>query len=77
MPYNHDLSRRRVAVHRALVAAGLPPRHLGVSAAGETQPAITTADGVAAAPNRRTEVTWTLRPIAGDGPQHLAAPRGD
>ena len=77
-PYNHDLSRRRaVAVHRALVAAGLPPRHLGVSAAGETQPAITTADDVAAAPNRRTEVTWTLRPKAGDGPQHLAAARGD
>ena len=64
-PYNHDLSRRRaIAVHRALTVAGLPPRHLGVSAAGETRPAVITANGVAAAPNRRTEVAWVLRPAA-------------
>jgi OmpA-OmpF porin, OOP family len=56
--YNTRLSLRRAdAVRSALVAKGIATERTAVTALGETEPAIPTADGVREARNRRVELT--------------------
>lgn len=55
--YNMRLSQRRAdAIKSALVAKGIPANQISVSAAGESQPLVQTADGVREAQNRRVQV---------------------
>ena len=55
--YNHDLSvERAIGVHRALSDFGIGDRSIGLSAEGETAPAIPTADGQSEPRNRRSEI---------------------
>ena len=55
--YNMDLSLRRAqAVREALIRRGLPATLIGLAAKGETEPRVTTADGVREALNRRVEI---------------------
>lgn len=56
--YNTRLSLRRAdAVRSALAAKGIASERLSVTALGETEPAVPTADGVREARNRRVELT--------------------
>jgi outer membrane protein OmpA-like peptidoglycan-associated protein len=56
--YNMALSRRRAdAVADLLAAGGVPRSALAVSAKGESQPRVPTADGVREPQNRRVEIT--------------------
>lgn len=56
--YNERLSQRRAeAVASALAAQGVPRDLIAVRWYGETQPALLTADNVAAAENRRVSIT--------------------
>lgn len=56
--YNTRLSLRRAdAVRAALAAKGIASERLSVTALGETEPAVPTADGVREARNRRVELT--------------------
>ncbi len=56
--YNTRLSLRRAdAVRSALVAKGIATERTSVTALGETEPAVPTADGVREARNRRVELT--------------------
>lgn len=56
--YNQDLSMRRAkAIKEALVERGLSSAAISVDAKGETQPVEQTADDVAAAENRRVQVS--------------------
>ncbi len=56
--YNTRLSLRRAdAVRSALVAKGIATERTAVTALGETEPAIPTADGVREGRNRRVELT--------------------
>ncbi len=56
--YNVRLSLRRAdAVRGALAARGIATERMSVTALGETEPAVPTADGVREARNRRVEVT--------------------
>lgn len=55
--YNASLSKRRAdAVRRDLVRRGVPEREIAVSAMGESQPLVPTADGVREPQNRRVEI---------------------
>lgn len=56
--YNQDLSMRRAkAIKEALVERGLSSTAISVDAKGESQPVEQTADDVAAAENRRVQVS--------------------
>jgi outer membrane protein OmpA-like peptidoglycan-associated protein len=56
--YNLALSKRRAdAVADLLAAGGVPRSALAVSAKGESQPRVPTADGVREPQNRRVEIT--------------------
>lgn len=56
--YNQDLSMRRAkAIKEALVERGLSSAAISVDAKGESQPVEQTADDVAAAENRRVQVS--------------------
>jgi outer membrane protein OmpA-like peptidoglycan-associated protein len=56
--YNMGLSQRRAnAVRDELVRDGISPQAIVVSGRGESQPLITTADGVREPQNRRAEIT--------------------
>ena len=58
--YNMRLSMRRAkAVRTALVQLGIPGNAISVSALGETDLAIPTADGVRELSNRRVEIIMT------------------
>lgn len=53
------LSQQRAsAVLRGLVARGIPVDRFQLIAKGETEPAVSTAEGVADERNRRVEITW-------------------
>lgn len=53
------LSQQRAsAVLRGLVARGIPVDRFQLVAKGETEPAVSTAVGVADERNRRVEITW-------------------
>lgn len=53
------LSQQRAsAVLRGLVARGIPVDRFQLVAKGETEPAVSTANGVADERNRRVEITW-------------------
>lgn len=55
--YNLRLSQRRAdSIKQALVAKGIPANEISVTAAGESQPLVATADGVREAQNRRVQV---------------------
>jgi OOP family OmpA-OmpF porin len=55
--YNMKLSQRRAeAVRAELVAQGVPANAITISAKGETQPLVQTADGVREPQNRRVEI---------------------
>lgn len=55
--YNMRLSQRRAeAVRAELVAQGVPANAITISARGETQPLVQTADGVREPQNRRVEI---------------------
>lgn len=55
--YNMRLSQRRAeAIKQALVDKGIPADQIAVTAAGESQPLVATADGVREAQNRRVQV---------------------
>ena len=55
--YNDKLSASRAdAVMAALVEAGVPADAIGVSSEGESNPLVTTDDGVREAQNRRVEI---------------------
>ena len=55
--YNQRLSMRRaVAVRDELIRLGLANNDIGVSAKGESEPLVSTADGVREAQNRRVEI---------------------
>jgi OOP family OmpA-OmpF porin len=57
--YNLGLSLRRAdVVSRALIVAGIAPEQLGIAAAGETKPRISTNNGIAEPQNRRVEVLF-------------------
>jgi OmpA-OmpF porin, OOP family len=60
--YNNNLSRSRAdAVSLALFMEGIPPEKVKVSAYGESQPRVATADGVRESINRRVEI-WLRKP---------------
>lgn len=62
--HNLSLSLRRAdAVERALVAAGVPARRVGVAAAGESRLRVETEDEVAEPLNRRVELLF--QPVVG------------
>ncbi|MCD6075779.1 MAG: outer rane beta-barrel protein, partial [Rhodospirillales bacterium] len=55
--YNQKISQRRAeAVRAELVAQGVPANAISISARGETQPLVQTADGVREPQNRRVEI---------------------
>ena len=55
--YNMKLSERRAeAVRAELIAQGVPANAITISAKGETQPLVQTADGVREPQNRRVEI---------------------
>ncbi len=55
--YNQKISQRRAeAVRAELVAQGVPANAITISAKGETQPLVQTADGVREPQNRRVEI---------------------
>ncbi len=55
--YNMRLSQRRAdIVKQALIARGIPADQISVTAAGEAQPLVPTADGVREAQNRRVQL---------------------
>jgi outer membrane protein OmpA-like peptidoglycan-associated protein/outer membrane protein W len=55
--YNQKISQRRAeAVRAELVAQGVPANAITISARGETQPLVQTADGVREPQNRRVEI---------------------
>lgn len=55
--YNMRLSQRRAdIVKQALIARGIPADQIAVTAAGESQPLVPTADGVREAQNRRVQL---------------------
>jgi outer membrane protein OmpA-like peptidoglycan-associated protein len=56
--YNNALSMRRAkVVSSALVAEGIPQGALSVSAKGESEPLVPTADGVREPQNRRVNIS--------------------
>lgn len=55
--YNMRLSQRRAEiVKKELVARGIPADQISITAAGESQPLVATADGVREAQNRRVQL---------------------
>jgi outer membrane protein OmpA-like peptidoglycan-associated protein len=57
--YNQGLSERRAAAAKAtLVKLGLPADSIGTAGRGETQPLVSTADGVREPRNRRVEIMF-------------------
>ena len=53
------LSQQRAsAVLRGLVARGIPVDRFQLVAKGETEPAVSTPEGIAEERNRRVEITW-------------------
>jgi outer membrane protein OmpA-like peptidoglycan-associated protein len=55
--YNQKISQRRAeAVRAELIAQGVPANAISISAKGETQPLVQTADGVREPQNRRVEI---------------------
>ena len=55
--YNQQLSLKRAQnVREALITQGVPEDKISISARGEGEPAVTTADGTREAQNRRVEV---------------------
>lgn len=58
--YNDDLSMRRAdAVANLMVTLGIDRGQMSISAEGETNPRVPTADGVRSPENRRVEITVT------------------
>ncbi|WP_293863273.1 OmpA family protein [uncultured Alsobacter sp.] len=56
---NLTLSQRRAtAVLNGLIARGIPADRFQVLAKGETEPVVSTEEGVAELQNRRVEITW-------------------
>ena len=57
--YNTELSLLRAeAVAEELKRRGLPPAIISVQAEGESEPQVSTADGVREQLNRRAEIVW-------------------
>ncbi|MGE0652848.1 MAG: OmpA family protein [Alphaproteobacteria bacterium] len=57
--YNQGLSERRAAAAKAmLIKLGLPTNTIGTVGRGETQPLVSTADGVREPRNRRVEIMF-------------------
>lgn len=56
--YNQKLSERRAkAIEQGLIQRGVPANLIRISAKGETQPMVETADGVREPANRRAEIS--------------------
>lgn len=65
---NMDLSRRRLAVVRDYLSrAGVDLRRASLHARGETQPMVSSKDGVEEAGERRVEI-WVAVPLGTKGP---------
>ncbi|KAF0138519.1 MAG: OmpA family protein, partial [Rhodospirillaceae bacterium] len=55
--YNHKISLRRAnAVKTDLIRRGVPEKEVAVYERGETEPLVTTSDGIRESQNRRVEI---------------------
>tara|TARA_Y100000588_G_scaffold393251_1_gene508451 strand:- start:2634 stop:3422 length:789 start_codon:yes stop_codon:yes gene_type:complete len=60
--YNQNLSMERaIGIHRVLANFGIREQSIGISAEGETAPAILTKDGASEPQNRRSEILIKLQ----------------